>query len=143
MKMMSVRSPHVKDAPAGTWTNAKLFGTQFFVSGMTAHDGNGEVEGDGSMYDQARLTFQKIKHLVNAAGAAMDDVIEMTIYVTDITQRKEVWRARQEFFTGDFPCSTLVEVRALAAPPIHVEISVRGFVGASQAGPPRQGISSD
>jgi 2-iminobutanoate/2-iminopropanoate deaminase len=133
MKMMSVRSPHVKDAPAGAWTNAKLFGNQFFVSGMTAHDGNGEVEGDGSMYDQARRTFQKIKHLVNAAGAAMDDVIEMTIYVTDITQRKEVWRARQEFFTGDFPCSTLVEVRALAAPPVRVEISVCGFIGASQA----------
>lgn len=132
MKMKSVRSPHVKEPPEQTWTNAKVFGNQFFVSGVTAHDGQGSVDGDGSMYDQARRAFEKIRHLVEAAGGRMDDIIQMTIHVTDISQRKEVWRARREFFSGDYPCSTLVEVKALAAPPVHVEITVTGFLGASQ-----------
>ena len=43
----------------------------------------------------------------------MDNLIKMTMYVVDIKNNTEVWRARREFFTGDFPASTLVEVRSL------------------------------
>lgn len=130
MKMQTVKTPLVKDPAPQTWSNAKVYGGQFFVSGMTAHDLQGNVQGDGSMYDQARRTFEKIRHLVEAAGADMDDIIQMTIYVTDIRQREEVWRARREFFSGDFPTSTLVEVSALSTPALKVEISVTGFIGA-------------
>jgi 2-iminobutanoate/2-iminopropanoate deaminase len=132
MKMKCVSSPSVKEPGAGTWTNAKVYGNQFFISGMTAHDLNGNVQGDGSMYDQSRQTFQKIKHLVEAAGAEMNDIIQLTIYVTDINQRKEVWRARKEFFTGAFPCCTLVEVSGLATPALLVEINATGFIGAGE-----------
>ena len=122
----------MKEPAPRTWSNAKLCGNQFFVSGMTAHDGQGKVEGDASMHGQAKTTFRKIQGMVQAAGAKMDDIIEMTIYVTDISQRKEVWRAREEFFSGDFPCSTLVEVKGLALPELLVEINCSGFVGAGQ-----------
>jgi 2-iminobutanoate/2-iminopropanoate deaminase len=131
MKMQRIRSPQVKEPAEQTWSNAKRYGDHFFVSGMTAHDLNGNVAGDGSMYDQARRTFEKIRHLVESAGATMDDIVQLTIHVTDIAQREEVWRARREFFTGDFPCSTLVEVSALATPQLKVEITAVGFVGAS------------
>ena len=131
MKMKTLHSPRVKGPAPRTWSNAKMVGKQFFVSGMTAHDGHGKVEGDASMYGQAKTTFQKIQAMVEAAGGRMDDIVEMTIYVTDIGQRKEVWRARQEFFSGDFPCSTLVEVKGLAIPELLVEINCSGFVGAA------------
>jgi len=127
MKMQTIRSPKVKDPAPQTWSNAKRVGDQFFVSGMTAHDGAGKVEGDASMYGQAMTVFAKIRNLVEAAGGRMNDIAEMTIYVTDISQRKEVWRARQEFFSGDFPCSTLVEVKGLAIPALLVEINCSGF----------------
>jgi enamine deaminase RidA (YjgF/YER057c/UK114 family) len=132
MKMKTIRSAAVRDPAPRTWSNAKVVGSQFFVSGMTAHDGQGHVEGDGSMYDQALRTFGKIRHLVEAAGAKMDDIVRLDIYVTDIAQRKEVWRAREQFFSGDFPCSTLVEVKALAIPALLVEINATGFIGASE-----------
>jgi 2-iminobutanoate/2-iminopropanoate deaminase len=130
MKMQTLHSPKVKEPAPRTWSNAKRCGNQFFVSGMTAHDGQGRVEGDASMYGQALTTFRKIQGMVEAAGAKMDDIIEMTIYVTDISQRKEVWRAREQFFSGDFPCSTLVEVKGLAVPELLVEINCSGFAGA-------------
>ena len=47
--------------------------------------------------------------------------MKTTIYVVNIKQNTEVWRVRQEFFSGDFPCSTLVEARSLATPEILVE----------------------
>ena len=47
--------------------------------------------------------------------------------------RKEVWRARQEVFTGNFPASTLVQVAALAEPAMKVEIEAIAHLGASAA----------
>ena len=132
MKMKTIHSPKVKEPAPKTWSNARVCGDQFFISGMTAHDGQGNIEGDASMYGQSMRTFGKIRDLVEAAGAKMDDIIQLNIFVTDIAQRKEVWRARQEFFSGDYPCSTLVEVSALATPALLVEINAVGFIGASR-----------
>ena len=93
---------------------------------------NDEIAGGDDVYEQARLTFTKIKNLVEEAGAVMDDILKVTIFVTDISRREEVWKARREFFTGEFPCSTLVEVAALARPGLAVEIEAHGFIGASK-----------
>lgn len=131
MKMQRVISPHVKEALPGTWSNCRVYGNQVFIAGMTAGDGAGGLLGDGSTYSQAKEIFTKIKHLMEAAGGTMNDIIRVDIYVTDIKQREEVWKARREFFTGDFPCSTLVEVRALATPQLVVEVNATGFLGGS------------
>ena len=48
-------------------------------------------------------------------------MVKLNIYVTNIANREEVWRARRESFEGAFPACTLVEVSALA-PDILVEI---------------------
>ena len=131
MKIQRVSSPHVKEPAPGTWSNCRVHGNQVFIAGMTAGDGKGGLLGDGSVYSQARETFTKIKHLIEAAGGTMNDIVRVDIYVTDITQREEVWKARKEFFTGDFPTSTLVEVRALAIPQLMVEVNAIGFLGAA------------
>jgi enamine deaminase RidA (YjgF/YER057c/UK114 family) len=131
MKMQRVTSPHVKEPPPGTWSNCRVYGNQVFVAGMTAGDGKGGVLGDGSTYSQAKETFTKIKHFMEAAGGTMNDIIRVDIYVTDMKQREGVWNARKEFFTGDFPASTLVEVRALATPQLLVEVNAIGFLGGS------------
>jgi len=132
MTMQRVSSPHLKEPAPGTWSNCRVYSNQVFVAGMTASSPTGGVLGDGTMYSQARETFTKIKHLMEAAGGTMNDIIRVDIYVTDIKQREEVWRARREFFTGDFPTSTLVEVRALATPQLLVEVNAIGFLGGGQ-----------
>ena len=129
--MQRVTSPHLSEPAPGTWSNCRVYGNQFFVAGMTAGDGKGGVLGDGSMYSQAQEAFKKIQRMVEAAGGVMDDIIRLDIYVTDITRREEVWKARKEVFTGDFPTSTLVQVAALATPQQHVEITATGFIGGS------------
>lgn len=129
MAMKRVTSPHVKEAPPGTWSNCRVHGNQVFIAGMTANDGTGGVLGDGSMYSQAKETFGKIRHLMEAAGGTMNDIIRVDIYVTDIKQREDVWKARKEVFSGDFPTSTLVEVKALATPRLLVEVNAIGFLG--------------
>ncbi|SKA34733.1 Endoribonuclease L-PSP [Enhydrobacter aerosaccus] len=55
--------------------------------------------------------------------------MKITVFVTDIANNVKVWQARREFFSGNFPASTLVEVSALAAPEIRVEIEAVAHIG--------------
>lgn len=57
--------------------------------------------------------------------------IVLRVYLTDIADKTAVRRARAEVFTGDFPCSTLVEVSALADEGLKVEIEAQGIVGSA------------
>jgi enamine deaminase RidA (YjgF/YER057c/UK114 family) len=68
--------------------------------------------------------------LLAAAGGRMDDVASMNVYLTDMNNRPAVLEARRQFFSGDFPCSTLVEVSALIDPRLLVEINAVAFVRA-------------
>jgi enamine deaminase RidA (YjgF/YER057c/UK114 family) len=101
---------------------------------MTASTPGG-IDGGDSMYEQTRAVFHKIEALVHAAGGAMNDVVKMTGFITDIGQREAYLRARQPFFTGDPPASTLVEVPALAARGLLIEVEVLAIIGCSGAGP--------
>lgn len=134
MKMKTIRSPKVADAPPQTWSNCKVCGDQVFIAGMTGSGPGGAHPGD-STYLQAKSIFQKMKDLMEAAGGRMDDIVSITVFVTNLEDNTEVWRARREFFSGDFPCSTLVQVNRVgspqASPPLRVEINAVGFLGAS------------
>lgn len=125
-------SPQVAEYPPGHWSNCLRVGDIVYVSGTTAR-GNDlvTIQGDNA-YEQAKHVFTKIRHCVEAAGAKMDDVVKLVIYVTNMKDNKEIWRARQEFFSGDFPTSTLVQVAALASPQILLEIEAVAHVGCSQ-----------
>src|SRR3984885_8372684 len=121
-------SPKVPEPQPGTWSNCLVVGGVAYLAGMT-------VRGDGDEYEQAKAILTKIRHLVEAAGGGMADIVTGRIFVTDIKQREQGWKARQEFFTGNFPASTLVQVAALADPSIKVEIEAVAHIGASRRVP--------
>ena len=125
-KLVRVTSSQVAEPAPGTWSNCLVVNGVAHLAGMTA----GGTEGDE--YAQAKAIFTKIRHLVEAAGGSMADILKVTIFVTDITQREKVWQARREFFTGNFPASTLVQVAALANPSLKVEIEAVACIGASK-----------
>jgi enamine deaminase RidA (YjgF/YER057c/UK114 family) len=117
-----VTSPEVPEPPPGTFSQCLVGGETIYVSGQHAGAADGTIAGDGTMVSQATIALAKIKALLEAAGAMMDDIVKLNVYVTDIAQRAGVSEARRAFFTHDFPCSTLVEIRALAQPGLLVEI---------------------
>jgi 2-iminobutanoate/2-iminopropanoate deaminase len=127
-KIRRVTSPHVAEPPPETWSNCLVAGNTVYIAGLTARGAGGDALG-GDDEAQARAIFAKIKALVEAAGGQMSDLVKMTIYVTDIRRREQVWRARKDFFTGNFPASTLVEVSKLADPAITVEIDAIAYLG--------------
>jgi enamine deaminase RidA (YjgF/YER057c/UK114 family) len=122
--------PDVAEAGPGLWSNAIRAGDTLYISGQVARPfegGTGLVGTDE--YEQSKQIFARIERIIKAAGGTMDNLVKMTIYVVDITRNTEVWRARREFFTGDFPASTLVEVSSLAKPEVLVEIEAVAYFG--------------
>jgi 2-iminobutanoate/2-iminopropanoate deaminase len=105
-------------------------GTLVFVSGQAAVDEHGRTVGGADFDAQARQAFANLATVLENAGSGLEHVVKVTIFVTDITRREEVWRARREFFAGDFPASTLVQVAALAEPAVKVEIEAVAYIGA-------------
>jgi enamine deaminase RidA (YjgF/YER057c/UK114 family) len=126
-------SPHVAEYPPGHWSNCIRVGDMIWLSGFTARANDLKTIQGADAYEQAKIIFGKVKHCLEAAGATMADVVNMNIYVTDMADNKAIWKARQEFFTGDFPCSTLVQVASLANPEIKLEITCQAVAGSGQA----------
>jgi enamine deaminase RidA (YjgF/YER057c/UK114 family) len=127
-----ITTPQVNEPLPQLWSNCLLVGDVAYVSGMTARGADRETVIGEDEFTQASVVFQKIKDLVVAAGGVMDDVVKMTIFVTRIGNNAEVWKARKEFFSGDFPACTLVEVRSLAKPEILLEIEAIAHIGCSK-----------
>jgi len=126
-----VTSPHVGEPPAGTWSNCLVVGNQVFIAGMTARGNEFDDVKESGAYEQAAAILAKIKHLMEAAGGSVDDIVKVVIYLTDINDREAVWKARREFFTEPFPVSTLFEVSKLVRPEMKVEIDAVGLLHCS------------
>lgn len=133
MKKQRIVSEHVAEPKPRLWSNCVRVGDAVYVSGMTARAKDGETLLGDDEYEQSKVVFDKIEKLVEAAGGTMNDVVKMTIFVTNIAKNTEVWRARSEFFSGDFPACSLVEVSNLAKPEILVEIEAIAHLGCSAA----------
>jgi enamine deaminase RidA (YjgF/YER057c/UK114 family) len=124
MSLRKVTTPEVPEPPGGIFTNCYVLERQVFIAGQVA-------SGDG-MEAQARGAFTKVKKLLQAAGGSLSDVVKMTVYVTDMSKRAEFGKVRAEFFPGEKPCSTLVEVKGLAMPEYLVEVDVIAILGAGR-----------
>ncbi len=131
MKKERIFSEIVDEPPPKLWSNCMRIGDVVYISGLTARRGDNVTIAGEDEYAQARIIFSKIEAYMKASGGVMDDVVQMVIYVTNIVNNKKVWKAREEFFSGDFPTCALVEVSNLASPEILVEISASAHIGCS------------
>jgi 2-iminobutanoate/2-iminopropanoate deaminase len=130
MSFRKITSPLVPEPAGGIYTNCFAVGNQVILSGMTASGPDGKPIGGASMEGQTRAVLAKIQHLVEAAGGSMNDIVKITVYVTDISRRPEIGKVRAEFFPSAKPCSTMVEVKALVTPDLLVEIDALAILGA-------------
>jgi len=126
-------APEVAEYPEGHWSNCLRVGDMVYISGFTARANDLKTIQGKDAYEQAKVIFTKIRHCIQAAGGKMDDVVKIVIYVTNMDDNKLVWKARREFFRGDFPTSTLVQVAGLASPEILLEITAEAHIGCSSA----------
>jgi enamine deaminase RidA (YjgF/YER057c/UK114 family) len=104
------------------------FGDYAIVGGTTSINEDGVVVGD-TPYEQAVEILRKIEHELDRAGAGLADVVQMRIYVTDISRGQEVGRAHGERFGAHPPVMTMIEVGALIDPRMLVEMEAVAYLG--------------
>ena len=63
-----------------------------------------------------------------AAGSSLDQVIKVTLYLTDMSNSGRVVELRQRYFTPPYPADTIVEVKSLALPELEIEIEATALV---------------
>ena len=120
--IVQITAPGAPEPENKNFTNCLKVGNQLFLSGMIASDASADA------YTQSVSCLSKIKALVEAAGGSMNDVVKITVFVTDIAHRADFSRARAEFFPGRKPCSTMVGITALAQPGLVVEVEAIAIV---------------
>ncbi len=77
---------------------------------------------------QARDALRRIEIALQQAGATLTDVVRTRIYVTDISRWREVAAVHEQVFGAIRPAATMVEVSALIAPELLVEIEADAYV---------------
>jgi len=108
--------------PISHYTDAVRAGDLVFVSGIVAVDREGQLVGGADVVAQARQVFQNMREVLAAAGCGFEDVVRVTIYLTDVDDRPSINPVRQEVFGEARPASTLVEVPRLAVPGAKIEV---------------------
>ncbi|OBI17913.1 MULTISPECIES: RidA family protein [unclassified Mycobacterium] len=104
------------------YSRAVRVGPHVWVAGTTGAGAAGDIA------SQTRDALQRIEVALHQAGAALTDVVRTRIYVTDISRWREVAAVHAQIFGDIRPAATMVEVSALIAPGLLVEIEADAYV---------------
>ena len=97
-------------------------GSTIYVAGQVAQDERGEVVGRGDFGAQAAQVMANLEKALAAAGAGLEHLVRITIYVTDARYRDLMRDVTREYLGAALPASTLLVVAALARPEYLLEI---------------------
>jgi 2-iminobutanoate/2-iminopropanoate deaminase len=103
-------------------------GKMIFVAGQLARDVAGKLVGAGDMRAQIQQIGENIRICLEAAGAALADIVKTNTYVTNYEEFSKHGDMRLRYFGPATPTSTTVEVRRLADPDAMLEIEAIAVV---------------
>jgi enamine deaminase RidA (YjgF/YER057c/UK114 family) len=103
-------------------------GDHVWVSGAVGIDAAGKIP--DTTVEQFRIALNSVDACLRHAGASAAQVVKVTIFMTDISERAAINPLRVQYFGEHRPASTLVEVSQLVDPAFRVEIEAVAFLGA-------------
>jgi 2-iminobutanoate/2-iminopropanoate deaminase len=112
---MSHKVIHTNLAPAaiGPYSQAIKVGAWLFVSGQIAlRPDNGELVSE-DFAEQTEQVLKNLRHIVEAAGCELSDVVSTDVFLTDIGQFGSFNRIYEAFFSNHKPARAVLEVKGL------------------------------
>src|SRR5688572_1264708 len=118
-----LRKEYVEPVPQDARSTAVKVkgGTMLFLAGHTASvpQPNADL---GNFEAQFKRVFDKIGNTLKQAGGSFDDIVSMSVFLTDLRYVPEFSRMAKDVFKKGFPAVTYVEVSHLARPQLIIEI---------------------
>lgn len=111
---MSVQAIQTDKSPAaiGPYSQAIRAGNWVFVSGQIGLSlETGVLVEDFT--EQSRQVLENLRHILEAAGCRLTDVVSVDVFLTDISQFTAFNRLYEDFFAGHKPSRAVVEVKGL------------------------------
>ena len=103
-------------------------GNRIFLRGQTGFDLEGNFHGVGDPAAQSEQAMKCVKQLLEEAGAQLDHICKVTIYITDRAYRDEVYQVIGRWLKDVYPCQTGLIVNGLAKPEMVMEIDVEAII---------------
>jgi 2-aminomuconate deaminase len=124
-----------KATPRGRFPHAKRAGDLIFVSGTSSRRPDDSFAGvdivDGvtvrDITAQTRAVIENIRDILEAAGAGLDDLVQVTSYLVDMADFDAYNAVYAEYFTEAGPTRTTVAVRELPHPDLLIEIQAVAY----------------
>ena len=112
---MNKKSIHSDSAPAaiGTYSQAIQSGDLVFLSGQIPLDPATMDVVDGDFEARARRVFENLRAVAEAAGGSLDQVVKLTIFLTDLGNFAAVNSVMEDYFQQPYPARAAVGVASL------------------------------
>lgn len=125
---MSKATIHSDKAPAaiGTYSLATRFGDLVFLSGQIPLVPDTMELVDSGIRDQVHRVFQNLRAVCEASGGSLDDILKLTVYLTDMGNFPHVNEIMAGFFSEPYPARAAVGVASL---PKGAEVEMDAILG--------------
>jgi reactive intermediate/imine deaminase len=112
---MSKRAIHSDGAPAaiGTYSQAVQAGNLVFLSGQIPLDPDTMTIVEGDFEARARRVFDNLTAVAAAAGGTLDDIVKLTIYLTNLDNFATVNAVMEDYFDKPYPARAALGVASL------------------------------
>ena len=109
----------------GPYSQAVKAGNLMFISGQIPLDPNtGDLVSE-SIEDQAKQVLDNVKSICEASGNSLDDIVKISIFLTDLNNFSVVNDVMKEYFSEPYPARATVEVSGL---PLGVNVEIEAIV---------------
>lgn len=121
MTKTTVMSSALADTSARGFSHGVRTGNLFFLAGQCGADTE-PSPGQSVIEHQTRRVFERMAIVLAEAGGTLDDLVTMTVFITDVRYGEEFVALRAAILGKEFPASALITVSSLTPPNGVIEI---------------------
>lgn len=114
-------------APAaiGSYSQAIKVGNTVYLAGQIPLDPKTMALVPGDITQHVKQVFENMKAVVTDANGTLDDIVKLTVYLTDLSDIVAVNAVIAEYFNQPYPARTSIQVSAL---PKGATVEIEGIM---------------
>jgi len=99
-----------------------------YISGQLAFNQDGKLIGKGDVSVQTDQCIKNIKEVLTEFNGSLDDIVQVTVYVKEMTNLVDIHKVRLEYFNKPYPTSTLIQISDFASKDALIEIEASAII---------------